>query len=188
VASPDLEAEGVQLVEDLREAGIEIRPGLAPDELGAIETTHAFRFPPDLRALLAAGLPTGDRFPDWRGDPPVIEALLRAPFEGLLFDVEHNALWLPDWGPRPATAARARQDAVTALSTAPKLVPVWAHRYLPTEPAEAGNPVLSVHQSDIVVYGTDLADYLTREFGTASTRSAPPTVPRPATFWSQLLG
>jgi len=188
VASPDLEAEGVRLVQALREAGIEIRPGLAPDELGAIETTHGFRFPPDLRALLAAGLPTGDRFPDWRGDPPAIEALLRAPFEGLLFDVEHNALWLADWGSRPATAEGARQQAVSALSTVPTLVPVWAHRYLPTQPPGAGNPVLSVHQSDIVIYGADLADYLSREFGIASTTSAPPAVPRRATFWSQLLG
>jgi len=187
VGSPGPEVEAAQRVEALRRAGIEIRPGLTAEELAAIETRHAFRFPPDLRALLAAGLPTGDRFPDWRGAASAIEALLGAPVAGLLYDVEHNALWLADWGPRPADADQARLLAAAALAKAPMLAPVWAHRYLPTEPAEAGNPVLSVHQSDIVVYGVDLADYLSREFG-AVTERATQTPVRAAPFWSQLVG
>ena len=33
------------------------------------------------------------------------------------------------------------------------LVPVYSHRYLPAEPKRSCNAVLSVHQTDVVVYG-----------------------------------
>jgi hypothetical protein len=37
-------------------------------------------------------------------------------------------------------------------------------RYIPAEPNESRNPVFSVHQTDIIHYGNDLADYFQREF------------------------
>lgn len=43
------------------------------------------------------------------------------------------------------------------------LIPVCGHRYLPAEPCSAGNPVLSVYQMDIIVYGRDLAAYFAAE-------------------------
>ncbi|MFZ5439189.1 MAG: hypothetical protein ACOZQL_04230 [Myxococcota bacterium] len=59
----------------------------------------------------------------------------------------------------------ALSRARTLLAHAPKLVPVFGHRFLVTEPLRAGNPVLSVYQSDIIVYGNSLADDLAHEFG-----------------------
>jgi len=41
-------------------------------------------------------------------------------------------------------------------------IPVYSHRYLPSEPKATGNPVLSVHQTDIIYYGNDLASYFSR--------------------------
>jgi hypothetical protein len=35
---------------------------------------------------------------------------------------------------------------------------------IPDEPSRPGNPVFSVHQTDIIHYGADLRDYLEREF------------------------
>ena len=35
---------------------------------------------------------------------------------------------------------------------------------MPSEPFTEGNPVFSVHQTDIIAYGVGLADYLTHEF------------------------
>ncbi|GHO60945.1 hypothetical protein KSB_94200 [Ktedonobacter robiniae] len=43
--------------------------------------------------------------------------------------------------------------------------PFYSHRYLLAEPCAAGNPVLSIYQSDIIVYSVDLRDYLLTEFG-----------------------
>lgn len=50
------------------------------------------------------------------------------------------------------------------VAAAPRLLPIYSHRYLLAEPCRAGNPVFSVYQSDIIVYGTDLRTYLLHEF------------------------
>lgn len=82
-----------------------------------------------------------------------------------MFDVEHNGFWLDEWGPRPSSLGQALQVANELVAAAPRLIPVFAHRMMPDEPHLPGNPVLSVHQTDIVHYGFDLADYLRHEFG-----------------------
>jgi hypothetical protein len=82
----------------------------------------------------------------------------------MLFDIEHNVFWDNMWGKRPSDPHAANAIAAKAVSEAPKLIPVFSHRYLPAEPAESGNPVLSVYQMDIIVYGANLADYFEREF------------------------
>jgi hypothetical protein len=50
------------------------------------------------------------------------------------------------------------------LSRAPKLIPLVAHRFLPETPHEAGNPVVSVYQSDIIYYAANLDDFFNQEF------------------------
>ncbi|MBD0670919.1 hypothetical protein BU198_09410 [Streptomyces sp. CBMA156] len=144
----------------------EIGPGLSKGELDGVEARFGFRFAADHRVFLAAGLPHGAReWPDWRhGDPEDLRERLSRPVEGVLFDVTHNGFWYPGWGPRPTGAPDALRIARTALAAAPRLVPVYGHRYLPGTPGESGHPVLSVHQSDIIRYGDDLADYVRHEF------------------------
>jgi hypothetical protein len=45
------------------------------------------------------------------------------------------------------------------------MIPVYGHRYLPAGSGGFGHPVLSIYQADIIIYGTDLAAYIDREFG-----------------------
>jgi hypothetical protein len=168
---------------------VTLRPGLTPDELERAEQVHGFRFPPDLRSLLSCALPSGPRFPDWR--KPESRALrdqMTLPFQGIAFDIERNAFWWPAWGPRPAALGDALAVARAAVEAAPRLIPVFAHRYLPAEPEDAGNPVFSVHQTDIIHYGADLRSYLANEFGTPD-----PTIvivggtPRRIRLWTDLV-
>jgi hypothetical protein len=64
------------------------------------------------------------------------------------------------------------------------LVPLISHRYIPSEPNEAGNPVFSVYQSDVIYYGADLADYFEHELD----GWAPVTTPiKHIRFWSDLV-
>jgi hypothetical protein len=53
---------------------------------------------------------------------------------------------------------------------------------MPDEPRKAGNPVFSVHQTDIIHYGYDLLHYLHEEFKVAKWWT-PPSDPRPIRFW-----
>ena len=50
------------------------------------------------------------------------------------------------------------------VAGAPRLIPVYAHRYLLIEPCVSGNPVLSIWQDDIIVYGQNLRNHFLAEF------------------------
>ncbi|MFJ8011221.1 hypothetical protein [Streptomyces sp. NPDC096339] len=164
----------------------DIGPGLGERELDAVEERFGFTFSADHRIFLAAGLPRGSRsWPDWRdGDPENLAGRLSRPVEGVLFDVEHSGFWHPAWPSRPTSTSGALRIARCELATVPQLVPVYSHRYLPGTAGEWGHPVLSVHQTDIIFYGNDLADYLRREFtGRSSSLPARATVD----FWSYFV-
>lgn len=161
--------------------------GLTNVEVARIERIHGFRFPPDLREFLQTALPVGDGFPDWRnGDDKPLELLLGWPKRGVLCDVERNDFWLDDWGARPESMERAKELAAEFIDAAPRLIPVYGHRMLPSEPHLAGNPVFSVHQTDIIYYGFDLEDHLRHEFKLPGRRPWPDHV-RTIEFWSKLL-
>ncbi|MEU3687109.1 hypothetical protein [Streptomyces narbonensis] len=164
----------------------EIGPGLGERELDAVEARFGFTFSADHRVFLGAGLPLGSpRWPDWRdGDPEDLAGRLARPVEGVLFDVEHSRFWHPSWPPRPAATSDALRLARSGMATVPRLVPVYGHRYLPGTAGAYGQPVLSVWQTDIIVYGNDLSDYVRHEFlGQASGAHARLGVD----FWSYFV-
>jgi hypothetical protein len=169
-------------------AGNEVERGMSERELNRVEERWEFRFAPEHRRLLSEGLPTGSRsWPDWRNSSPeVLAERLAWPVDGVLFDVEHNTFWHPEWDPRPANTQDALDIARAQLAKVPVMVPIFSHRYLAADPSRSGMPVLSMYQTDIIYYGTDLVDYFHHEFG----RPAPtpedhryPTIP----FWSYFL-
>jgi hypothetical protein len=132
--------------------------GYSQSELDAAQGRYGRRFPPDLIELLLDRRPLSGW--DWRSDEEGIRRALDHPLDGLLFDLEHNDLWWAEWGDRPATAYE-RAEVVTAIvNAAPRLIPLVGHRYIPEIPHEAGNPVFSVMQSDVIYYGANLTDYL----------------------------
>lgn len=178
-----------------------IGPGLTDAEFARVEGAFGFEFATDHRAFLAAGLPLNvpvtdppgvisayrAPWPDWRdGDPDDLRERLRQPVAGVLFDVENNGYWHESWGDRPAARDQKLQVAQEHLAYVPTLVPIYGHRYLPARRDSAGHLVLSVHQTDIISYGDDLADYVEHEFG----QPRPTTADRPRAtveFWRDLL-
>jgi hypothetical protein len=153
------------LVDTLRDNGVEFEAGLTDAEVEAAEARYGFLFPPDLGAFLQAGLPHGGDFPDWRdGAETSLRKWLDLPRRSILFDIEHNGFWLDEWGPRPPSLEQAQRIASALIAAAPRLIPVYIHRMIPSEPHLPGNPVFSVHQADIIYYGVDLRDYLIYEF------------------------
>jgi hypothetical protein len=96
-----------------------------------------------------------------------------------------NVLWWAEWGERPASADARAEVLRSVVSGAPKLIPLFSHRYLPETPHESGNPVFPVYQSDVIYYGADLAHYFKREFG-SSDRPWPDRI-KHIPFWSDLV-
>jgi hypothetical protein len=145
---------------------IEFDAGLTEAEVTETENRFGFRFPPDLRDFLQMALPCSPRFPDWRsGDEHELREWLDLPRQGILFDLEHSGFWLEEWGPRPGSLDEALRVASELVAAAPRLIPIFGPRMMPDEPHLPGNPVFSVHQTDIIVYGSNLEIYLRREFG-----------------------
>ena len=190
----------------LRAASVcDVEAGLTQAEFTRIEKKFGFQFADDHRAFLTQGLPvnTGlppqrpgviythpQPWPDWRhGDPDTICVLLDRPVEGVLFDVEHNGLWPDTWGTRPAPPKSAIGTARRLLRGVPRMVPVYGHRYLPAGRGTFSHPVLSMWQTDIIIYGSDLVDYIDHEFSGAghqfnTARSVPQIM---VEFWCQFL-
>jgi len=167
-------------------------PGLTEVEFARVEEEFGFEFADDHRAFLATVLPVerhpgAHTWPDWRdGDPAVLRAQLDRPIDGVLFDVEHNRFWHRGWGERPADIGEALVTARKELAEVPRLVPVYGHRFLPAGRGTSGHPVMSIHQTDMIYYGADLADYIEREFGYVPNWTdwdPQATVP----FWSDFL-
>lgn len=174
------------LIESLQqERFIEFDEPLTDEEFAAVEQEFEFQFPPDLRAFLQTGLPVSRKFPDWRnGDRDKLREQLGIPGHGMLFDVERNGFWLDDWGPRPSGLEEAFAIVRSKLQSAPKLIPIYAHRMMPDRPCEHDNPVFSVHQTDIIYYGINLRDYLIHEFFANELYVWPiPEKIKPIEFW-----
>ncbi|HYJ55325.1 MAG TPA: hypothetical protein VEX40_07380 [Mycobacterium sp.] len=161
--------------------------GLTDDEFARIEAAFGFEFADDHRAFLAAGLPVGGRWPDWRNEGRrSLRKRLKFPLDGVLFDVEWSDFWGDGWGQRPSRMKDALRTATYQLARVPRMVPLYSHRYLPGGHGSFGHPVLSIVQTDIIVYGADLPDYIESEFvrhGTAPHRYKASTVG----FWSDVV-
>ena len=154
--------------------------GFTQAEVDDAQERYGLRFPPDLIALFLERRPTHGY--SWNIEDPSIREMLAWPLNCLLFDVE-NGFWWPDWGLRPQHAEERKQVVRQALDSAPRLIPLIAHRFIPETPHEAGNPVFSMHGFDTIYYGANLSEFFVNEFEgkhqIGSTRRIP--------FWSDIV-
>lgn len=181
-------AIGVEASRRLAALGpVTMAPGLTDDELERVEDEFGFEFADDHRSFLSAGLPVGESWPNWREAPRrSLQQRLRLPVEGILFAVEWREFWGAQWGVRPPRMKDALRSANYHLARAPQLVPVHSNRYLAAGRGSYGNPVLSVYQTNVSFCGTDLFDYIEREFGHLESDLSQPPVPA-VPFWSDLI-
>ncbi|KAK9096939.1 hypothetical protein Sjap_022436 [Stephania japonica] len=203
-----------KVITHLRNSSVTVLPGLSDPEFARAEAEFGFSFPPDLRAVLSAGLPVGPGFPDWR-------APLRPPPPPLLPRPPHRRRLPPNRPQLPLAQILGPQtpsDPEKALRIAqgPLLIPLFNHCYIPSNPPLAGNPIFFVDEDQIFCCGSDLSDFFERESlfirsdsyttkqthviarssssnlhrrsldssSTSSSASAPARTPRWVEFWS----
>jgi hypothetical protein len=111
--------------------------------------------------------------------------MLNGPFESFLFDVELG-YWWKEWGEMPADLSERTVRLREIFSNAPKLIPVYGHRYIPEQPVERGNPVFSVYQMDVIVYGSNLEHYIAHENGLISRDEQWPRTKK-IEFWTRAV-
>ena len=93
-------------------------------------------------------------WPHWRDSGYAeLREQVEAPISDLLWHVARG-YWRAEWGTQPDGSDAAVDAAREQLAGAPRLAPVYAHRYLPAAPYRSGHPVLSIWNGlDIVCYG-----------------------------------
>ncbi|NRY62467.1 hypothetical protein [Clostridium beijerinckii] len=157
-----------EIMSHLKAKGIIFENGLGAQEINDIENFYEIRFPPDLKEFLSIALPISDNFVNWRdtskNNVSKIKDRLNWPLEGMIFDIENNIFWYDSWGKKPNNLADAIDICKKEMRKVPKLIPIYSHRYIPSEPNEIDNPIFSVYQTDIIYYGENLLSYLQVEF------------------------
>ncbi|MBA0804790.1 hypothetical protein Gohar_004357 [Gossypium harknessii] len=164
-----------KVITHLRNSGFQVQPGLSDAEFARAEAEFGFVFPPDLRAILSAGLPVGPGFPDWRsaGARLHLRASLDLPIAAISFQIARNTLWSKYWGPRPSEPEKALRVARNALKRAPLLIPIFNHCYIPCNPSLAGNPIFFIDETRVFCCGFDISDFFERESLFTSSISNP---------------
>ena len=163
-------AQTIEIIRKLKAKKVKFEHGLSDEEVQQIENKFNLRFPPDLQYFLQKELPISNGFVNWRlGLQSKIEAMdirkrIDWPFSGIVFDIEHNAFWMEEWGEKSNDLNENIMVAEIYYETYPKMIPIYSHRYIPSEPHKTGNPVFSIYQTDIIYYGYDLAHYFAHEF------------------------
>jgi hypothetical protein len=185
--------------------------GLDEQSIRAAEAAFGSPFPSDYRLFLSV-LHTVDRpriqarfegeqrilvdapsFTDWRDPAARIREAEEWLVDGLAFDVEQNGLWLESWGTKPATPEARAQKVRELVQRAPRLIPLIGHRFLVPSPVAAGNPVLSIYQSDAIVYAPNLKSLLLDELADLlpSGHDEPAAFAEQElrlSFWDELVG
>ncbi|MDO4431938.1 MAG: hypothetical protein Q4B80_01350 [Aerococcaceae bacterium] len=151
----------------LRRHNVTIDPGLSDAEITELEGIYNIEFPEAWRQFFQTGLPIGRRFYNWRDKSPeniqYIRESLDTPYQGVLDAIE-EIVWNESWGQEPKDMVSKRQALEAMMASAPKLIPIYGHRYLAVVDAPV-LPVISVYGIDIIYYGFDLENYFLVEYG-----------------------
>jgi hypothetical protein len=192
------EDELPELVNQLKERGVEFDAGLSDAEVKNIEQTCNFQFPPDLKMFLQLGVPVRwvrannrayEGFPNWRQNHVSIMENARIwVLAAFHFDIEKNDFWMERWSERPAEQEAAFTVVDRFLETVPVLIPIFAHRFMPDQPHSPGNPIYSMYQpTDTIYYGYTLQSYLKNEFMDDQEDWGEASDYRQIPFWSDIV-
>lgn len=180
-----------EIVSKLITKGVLFDRAMSLFEIEETEKLYNISFPVELKRLFFVGLPVSKGFCNWRDihneNVQRIKDVLNMPIKGLIFDIENSDFWCEDWGAKPTDIRDARNILLEHYNKAPKMIPVYAHRYMPFIPKEIVIPVFSIMQSDIIYYGTNLVSYLEIEFGFRQYNELTHANFRHVDFWSDLL-
>lgn len=158
------------LILQLKSTGVEFTAGLTEEQLMGLEQKLGGVISADLKTLLSVAVPASINnesgiFPTWGEDPEAIIKESQSFIDDLLvFDIETNDFWHESFGSKPESMKMAKTQALEVIHSWPKLMPVFAHRFVVV--GIKNSPVFSYQgPSDTIYYGNDLVDYLHKEFG-----------------------
>ncbi|WP_024294764.1 hypothetical protein [Lacrimispora indolis] len=179
-----------EIINIMKEKNVIFSSGINETDLSKIHQIYEIMLPKELIEFYSLALPISKGFYNWKdfslSNIEHIKSALKRP-ENDLIELVDEVYWCDDWGEEPLDENEKAEVINNFLKTAPKLIPIFTHRYLPSYPDNKSNPVFSIHGTDVIYYGNDLLSYLQIEFGLKDYNdidySKIPHVP----FWSDLI-
>lgn len=155
-----------ELINVLKSNSIKLESGLSCEEIAKIEQIYGIKFPRQWCDVFTRVLPIEQGFYNWRdmSDKNIlfIKDQLLTPYKDILGHL-HDVNWDDEWGDEPNDENQRAQFIKNKMLTAPRLIPIYRHRYLPVVNDKV-MPVLSIRGLDIICYGRNLTDYFDVEF------------------------
>ncbi|MGM9642830.1 MAG: hypothetical protein ACI3XI_06435 [Eubacteriales bacterium] len=181
------------IIQALRQVGHVVLPGITDPDKELVKKTYDIVFPRELKNLYELGIPCTFNcsygFPDWTDFGELNTSEIKRRIDAPLYDLKcsvKDGFWIDTWGERPDEEDKALEVFDELSKQAPKLIPIYSHRYLPIIDGVDDPPVISVAGSDIIYYGCNLSDYINREFfGKRGAISIPSNNRIP--FWSDII-
>lgn len=172
----------------LKANGVEFDEGLSDLEIIKIKEEYDVEFPSELKMFYSIALPISKYFYNWRDFSPEnvakIKRALKRPFEDV-YEMADELYWCEDWGIEPDENERIETIRLK-LENAPKLIPIYSHRYMPMIDKE-NIPIISICDTDLIYYGENLSSYLEIEFGDKRQDDINFNKIERVPFWSDLI-
>lgn len=173
----------------LKQQGVEFETGLTIEEIIKIEDIYQIKFPKSLKEFLMLALPISIGFYNWRNfeqdNVMFIKKIINIPTKDV-DELAEEVYWCDDWGEEPTNEIDIALIVRERLQSAPRLIPVYGHRYIPMI-SEDNPPIISIHDIDIIYYGQNLEDYFKVEFGVKEQRNIEFKNINPIPFWSDIM-
>lgn len=168
---------------------IEYQEGLNEKEISHIEEIYDIFFPTELKEVLEQVLPVEKGFYNWRDFSKeniqyIIQTIERSNID--FFRDAADIYWNDDWGKEPKNNEEIEKIVRNKLSHAPKLIPIYTHRYMPMID-EKNNPIFSIHGVDVICYGTRIDEYFQIEFGEKKQESIKYSEIKQIPFWTEMI-
>ena len=178
-----------KIIKLMKSHHIKFEVGLTHEEIIKAEDVYGIQFPKSLKDFLMEGLPVSDGFYNWRNmeekNIDYIKKMMVAPIEAI-HELAEEVYWCDTWGEEPDNVTEIKKIVRERLESAPKLLPIYAHRYMPMI-LEEQPPIISVHNVDIIYYGESLEDYFQVEFGNKPQNMIRFESIKPISFWSEIM-
>jgi len=178
----------IELLTRLKSKGIEFAEGLSQAEFLRINQVYGVEFPFELKEFYSVALPISNNFYNWHDfsseNVSKIKSALKRPFDDI-YEMADEVYWCEDWGVEPGENEKANVIRLK-LEKAPKLIPIYLHRYMPMVNKEKV-PIISVCDTDVIYYGENFESYLEIEFGDKRQSDIEFEKIEHVPFWSDLL-
>ena len=154
-------------IEQMKLKGYKFEAGLTDDEIRTIERRYNINFPKSLIEFYTIALPVSKWFVNWRNTTEEnikdIKWRLAEPFNGIFWAMEKDEFWVDGWE-RPNSFEEMKKKFIEEMKDEPTPIPFYSHRYVLSQEGIDDPAVLSMYDSDIIVYGNNLEEYLDNEF------------------------